>query len=436
MTDFIFVRCCGRPVKLRRVTVIFLCWFVGVAAARAEDVVEFLNGSKARGAMKEIRKEKKEFDFEALIGGQKLLRTYTFDKVHAVTMNGQRHVLTEKGAKSETASTGETLRTRGELNKLIDELGRLPPDWFEATPLEYPKSLELDWPIKPKEEGWNNQKNVGQYVWDIIHPNPDRWRGGIRLIHHLLTLHKDPALLRRDMSTLGAMYFELLQDYPRAAFWFRQAKIGPGEPQSIMLAECYWRLGNKQMALELLNSNRLPVQAIKLYGDMGQTDKAVQLANAFAKVIQPHEPYLLGGDACRLAGRYKPAIDFYQKVIDSPEARNEDYGKRYRGRAADSIEAIKLFDQADPTKVPDGTFRASSIGYNGQVVVEVDVAKGRIEDVRIIEHEEKQFYAALTDTPAQIKKKQSVRNIDATSRATITSQAIVNAAAKALAKGK
>jgi len=53
----------------------------------------------------------------------------------------------------------------------------------------------------------------------------------------------------------------------------------------------------------------------------------------------------------------------------------------------------------------------------------------------VIKHVEKQFYAAITDTTNQIVKKQSVNGIDATSRATITSQAIVNATAKALAKG-
>jgi uncharacterized protein with FMN-binding domain len=167
---------------------------------------------------------------------------------------------------------------------------------------------------------------------------------------------------------------------------------------------------------------------------MGQTDKAIQLATAFGKV-QPHESYLLGGDACRLAGRLPQAIDFYQKVLDSPEARNEDYGQRYRGRATDSIEAIKLFDQADVRKVADGSYRSESVGYSGQIKVEVKVTSGRIQDLQVLEHQEKQFYAALTDTPAQIIKKQSVRGIDATSRATITSQAIVNATAKALAQG-
>jgi len=36
----------------------------------AEDLVEFLNGAKATGSMKEIRKEKKEFDFEVQLGGR------------------------------------------------------------------------------------------------------------------------------------------------------------------------------------------------------------------------------------------------------------------------------------------------------------------------------------------------------------------------------
>jgi uncharacterized protein with FMN-binding domain len=50
-------------------------------------------------------------------------------------------------------------------------------------------------------------------------------------------------------------------------------------------------------------------------------------------------------------------------------------------------------------------------------------------------YKEKQFYAALTDTPRQIITTQSILEIDGTSGATITSQAIINATAKALAGG-
>jgi uncharacterized protein with FMN-binding domain len=41
----------------------------------------------------------------------------------------------------------------------------------------------------------------------------------------------------------------------------------------------------------------------------------------------------------------------------------------------------------------------------------------------------------MTDTPAKIIAKQSVQGIDATSNATITSEAIINATAKVLSSG-
>lgn len=404
----------------------------------AADLVEFLNGAKAEGIVKAIRKAEKEFDFEVKLGTQTLARTYTFDKVHAVTMNGKRFVLTPLPSQPAATSQGgaASLRSRDQILQLIDKVGRTPPDWFESTPLDYPQSLDLSWPLKPPDKGWNNQKNVGQYIWDVTNPNPGRWRGGVRLVHHAMTLHeKDPALLQRDMKTLGTMYFQLFQDYPRAAFWFHQAKVGKGETDSVLLGECYWRMGNKKMGLDMLASNRLPLQAVKLYGDMGETDKAVRLAESFAKIGHPHEAYLLAGDACRMAGRFPQAIAFYQKVLDAKDARNKEYGAIYHGRARDSMEAIKLFDQANVARVADGTYRATSIGYSGNLEVEVRVANGQMSSVNVTSHREKQFYAALTDTPAQILKKQSVQGIDATSRATITSQAIVNATAKALARG-
>jgi len=55
--------------------------------------------------------------------------------------------------------------------------------------------------------------------------------------------------------------------------------------------------------------------------------------------------------------------------------------------------------------------------------------------VRVAKHREKQFYSALKDIPQQIVTRQSVEGIDAVSGATVTSQAIVNATAKALASG-
>ncbi|HPY50061.1 MAG TPA: FMN-binding protein [Sedimentisphaerales bacterium] len=63
------------------------------------------------------------------------------------------------------------------------------------------------------------------------------------------------------------------------------------------------------------------------------------------------------------------------------------------------------------------------------------VKDGRIQSVRVTSHEEKQFYSALTDTPNQIIAKQGVKGVDAVTGATMTSEAILNATAKALAEG-
>ena len=403
------------------------------AAAHSEDLVEFLTGAKAHGHVSEIRKADKEFDFVLNLAGQSLTRTYAFSQVHAVTMNGKRFVLTENT--SGTGSKAPATLSRQQVLALINTLGSTPPDWYEQTPLEHPESLDLSWPKKPPTKGWKNQVNIGQYLWDIIYPNPNKWRSGIRLLHHELTIHKDqPELLDRDMQVLGQAYFNLLQDYPRAAFWLSQAEPLPGRAR-IALAECYWRLGNKAMALEKVGRQALPVQAIKLLGDMGYTDRATRLAELFAKRGDPHVPYLLAGDASRLAGQLDQAVGFYQKVLDAEQARNADYTQRYRSRAQESIDAIRLFDQADLDRVADGSYRAASTGYNGPVEVEATVADGKLTSLEVVDHREKQFYAALTDTPNQILDRQSVREIDGTSGATITSQAIVNATARALATG-
>ena len=84
-------------------------------------------------------------------------------------------------------------------------------------------------------------------------------------------------------------------------------------------------------------------------------------------------------------------------------------------------------------QVPDGVYTAQSLGYEGQVVVEVTVAAKRIASVRVVRHSEKQFYAALSEMPQRIIAKQSVKGVDTTSDATLTSEAIINATAKALA---
>ena len=329
-------------------------------------------------------------------------------------------------------------RTRAEVDALIEQMGRTPPEWFEATALNFPQSLDLAWPEKPPG-GWNNQKNVGQFVWDVINPNPGRWREGVRLMHHLLTLHRDDtARQARIMNTLGHMYHNLLEDHARAAFWWRKAGVDKSSSLNLQggvrLAECYWQLGNKPMAVEALNRAPNHISKIKLWADMGETDKALQMARSAAPGNASDFIYLYAGDACRIAGRYPEALDWYQKVVALPKpAKPNGRLDRSVNRAKASIEAIKLFELSDVSRVPDGVYKGNSLGYEAQVHVEVVVRMQRIESVKVTDHREKQFYASLTDTPRKIIEKQGVKGVDATSSATITSEAIIYGTAKALA---
>jgi uncharacterized protein with FMN-binding domain len=202
----------------------------------------------------------------------------------------------------------------------------------------------------------------------------------------------------------------------------------------VSLAECYYRLGNKRMALAALDKKRLRIETIKLLGNMGETKDAIAIADAYARQVkEPQWALLAAGDACRHAGMYEKAIEYYQRVADSQKMRNESYNERARSRATQSIDAIRQFELLDIKKVPDGSYKAEARGYEGPIAVRVSVKAGRIQQVEITRHKEKQFYSALRDMPQQIIAKQSVKDVDATSRATITAEAIVSATAKALA---
>jgi uncharacterized protein with FMN-binding domain len=428
------------------------------AGARAEDLVEFLSGSLVRGTMKEIRKDKREFVFEAKVGTRTIVRTYSYGKVHAVTMNGKRYVLNERpdptatapgtsgatnnggGATQSTPPFERIERTREEVQALIDKIGREPPDWFDSTPLDYPRTLDLKWPNPGKKE-WNNQKFVGQYVWDIINPNPGKWREGIRLLHHVAAVNKDnPATQKKALNQLGTLYCSLLEDWPRAAFWWQRAGGGTGGGMGqggfrvgyeVGLARCYWELGNRDMAVEQLRRvGRYNTGAVHLWAELGEHDRALQMAERHAR--QYPTAYLVCGDICRHAQRYDEALAHYQKVVGLRD--REKYGRPIYS-AKDRILGLQAARAFDLSRIRDGTFTAQSLGYAGLLEVAVTVKNHRITSVKVTHHEEKQYYSSLTDIPNQIVEKQSIKEIDATSGATITAEAVINASAKALAKG-
>lgn len=421
---------------LRLLLVAVACFACGLL--HAEDTVELATGATARGTVRSYRGSSIVIDVK--IGTRTIQRTYPKSRVKSLTINGRRIDLKSGKPAASTGTQGRTERSRAEVLAEINRLGPIPPDWYESTPLNYPRSLDLAWPM-PAPKGWNSSKNVGQFLWDRINPNSGKWREGVRFMHHVLSENKDRDTQKRAMRSLGSMYHNLLQDHARSAFWFRksglESELSQHPQAGIFLADDYARLGSKMMALELLaKMKRRPYLAIKLLGDLGETKAAVHMAEQFSKTGQASTSFLYAGDACRVAGELTEAEKYYRKAITAipPEEASKPHRKRDKARAEASIAAVRFYS-LDPKKVRDGTYKASSIGYEGPVSVEVAVSSGRIESVKITQHREKQYYSSLTDTPRKIIARQGVAGIDATSSATITSEAIINATAKALADG-
>jgi uncharacterized protein with FMN-binding domain len=423
--------------QVSRLTLATLVLLAGPAATLLADAIEFTDGRSVEGKI--TARTDQSVTITMKVGTRDYPRDFPLDRVRAITVDGKREAI---GAPSDATSTEPATgvpRTPEDVKAMIEKLGRSTPDWWGSVELKYPRGLDLNW-SQPRRGVWNNQRYVGQYVWDVINPNPSKWREGVYLMHHLLRVNQDRTEVRdRVMVEIGRMYHDLLQDYARAAFWWQKAGVDKTEQASlhaVHLAECYAKLGCKEMAVGLLNDIPPHFAMIKAWADMGEIDRALRLADANSSGSYADIAYIYAGDACRVAGQHERALQYYEKLLALPA--NGNAWKRIQvnhQRARDNAEGIRLFELLDLGRVPDGTYLASSEGFKGDVYVEVSVKSRRIASVRVTQHHEKQFYSALTDVPRKIVAKQSVKGVDATSGATITSEAIINATAKALAGG-
>lgn len=338
-----------------------------------------------------------------------------------------------------SATAGAMTRTRAQVEALIQQAGTTPPDWWNSVTANPPATLDLTW--AETKGPWNPNKNLGQYIWSTINENSGKWREGAKLMHQVLTVNKgDPVKLARTMDALGRIYHTLLADYARAAFWWRKAKVtspGTAADHDTDLAHCYWKLGCREMTVEILNKypqdDSRHGELIKLWSEMGDLDKALALAEGMAKAGYPDIGYLAAGDACRLAGKFKEAMAYYQKVLAASQGWRDL--KQNKTRAQASLDGLQAAEGLDLARVRDGTYKATSMGYAGPIEVEVQARGGRIVSVKVLKYVEKQYYTALTDTPAQIVAKQGIKGVDAVTSATITSEAIMNATVKALVQG-
>lgn len=172
-------------------------------------------------------------------------------------------------------------------------------------------------------------------------------------------------------------------------------------------------------------------KAIKLWGEMGEFEKAIDMARRVAGAGRPDVAYLTAGDAARVTGNLEKALQYYRTAADMA---TRDKAKKQYARA--SAEAVERFLTVDMDALADGTYTGrSSSGYKGPVQVKVKVAAGRIASVTVTNHRENWYGASLQYVPEKLAEEGAVVGVDAVTGATATSRAIVNATMDALAGG-
>ena len=412
------------------------------------DKIVLKNGSTYNGKL--VERTPRTVRFHVILSnGAEIALDFPADQVKSVTEGGDPvrskpktptppTVKKPPTAPPAASGSGPAQQSASAIKAIIQKAGKGLPDWWDSVKLDYPHTLDL--PGANRVPGWQPKINLGAYFFTIVTPHPSRWKPGIKLLHHVVDVRKnDPMRQGEATGMLANYYLRYLEDYPRAAYWNLQSARSGGRPTLhgvVGLAECYWLMGNRQMAASLLTQYGLHTRpsspGVKLWSEMGQADRALKLAMSLARMA-PDVGYLVVGNLHRRNGKYDNAMEYYSEAAATQNPKG--HGKLNRQRARECLEAVKLYKTLDISKVADGTHRGVSASYRGPLTVEVAVAGGRITSARVMKHKDDIFFTSITKMPEKIVRKQSVERLDAVSGATVTCEAIVNAATKALSIG-
>ena len=381
------------------VSILLAC--VALASSAMADELETTSGTVYKGKL--VKELHDKVIFQADLGGAKVDLKFPIAKVKAVTVNGTRR-LVKPGPKPKTkhtpAAVSKTERTETQIDDMVDNVGRSKPEWYDSVPLRYPPTLKLNWQIASR--GHKPHINLQQYIDSVLTPSPTRWKEGVRLMHHTLTVNRTSSMkLKRSQRALADMYFNFFGDFARAAFWYRQA----GGRNHVELSTCYFRLGCKTLAARIL-SELHDDNVIRLWAEMNEVDKAVYYAQRAARAGRPDVAYLAAGDACRRDGQYAKAMTFYQQVINAE--KGSMYIKRNSARAAANLEAVKLQMTLKLSQVPDGTHQGQALGYmkTAPLVVSVTMSNGSLEAVKVVGMRDQRYFTSLVEMPKRIIAKQ------------------------------
>jgi len=396
------------------------------------DELHLLSGTVFKGRLLSQTDEQIEFEVSDAAGTAVI--KIPVNKARGISVDGKYSELggaavgAAPGAPAAFVPAKGDARPEAEVEERIEQAAAL-PDWLDAVKLQHPPTLDLTW----ARSNGNRDEDLAAYLSGVINPDPARWREGVKLLHQALTLNQaDATGYSRTAAELARCYERLLADYARAAHWYRKA--GPGH--ELDLGACYLGLGSRSMAAAELSKapkdDARRADAIRLWGGLGQSDKAVALAEAMAASGQADAAYLAAGDACRFAGEDAKALGFYRKVLSVTDGTPDmDRNKRL---AQSSVEALGRMAGIDLRKVPDGTYPGTAAGQGGPLTVDAVVSRGRIESLKVTRHSESPLHCALTEVPKAVVRSQGVRGVDIATAAA-TSTGITNALINALADG-
>ncbi|MBM4039624.1 MAG: FMN-binding protein [Planctomycetes bacterium] len=298
------------------------------------------------------------------------------------------------GMLGSSAAAGE-----GGLAEAVAKL-KLPPAWFDGVKVDFDTNRPL--------------KDAMPVIQDLLDAGGEKAKQGVKLLY----IYGEEKKQRGD----GYPFFLLLggQDVWAAKLFLDTiAKYPEGHTEMyINLASLYVKYEEPQKALELLTTalTKPPRAPWDVLHRAKMNDK---LGDVYAGLANTD----------KAAEHYRAAIELFPKVM-VPNIR--PFAQRYARRTEAKLELLTR-KALDISKLADGVYRGSSIGYGGPIELEVTVKSGRIADIKV-QHKERIDQGASKIAPRQIIERQAL-NVDAISGATVTIQAIVEATYRALTEG-
>ena len=188
------------------------------------------------------------------------------------------------------------------------------------------------------------------------------------------------------------------------------------------------------------------VQALaSLYAGFGLFEEAEVVLNGGMKFSPPDakwnevrkaEMHDAFGDLYAAWGKVDQAKASYQEAVRLFPLGKPPYGRHLLPRKAKKVQSkldLLSMSSLEGATLRDGRYNETALGYSGDIQLAVEVKGGGISNVRVTKHEEKIDQNACVLIPQRIVGKKSLQ-VDGISGATVTKDAIVDGALRALKK--